>query len=146
MMAKVSSLYSNEGIDLGSFVQPFPADGSVPSLPDWQWVHTPGHTPGHVCFFREDDRALITGDAFTTVDQESAAKVMVQRKEIHGPPKYLTPDWQSAWESICKLQALQPSLAMVSHGLPIYGNELSAYLLALSENFDQLALPQDHAA
>jgi hypothetical protein len=35
-----------------------PAAG-VPGLPDWQAVPTPGHTPGHVAFFRAKDRVLI---------------------------------------------------------------------------------------
>ena len=45
-----------------------PADpaAGVPGLPDWQAIPTPGHTPGHVAFFRSKDRVLITGDAVLT--------------------------------------------------------------------------------
>jgi glyoxylase-like metal-dependent hydrolase (beta-lactamase superfamily II) len=28
----------------------------------WRVLHTPGHTPGHVCLFRESDGTLLTGD------------------------------------------------------------------------------------
>ena len=66
-----SFLLPNRGIDLGKRVQPLPADGTVPGLPEWRWIHTPGHSPGHVSLFREQDRTLIPGDAFVTVKQES---------------------------------------------------------------------------
>lgn len=38
-------------------------------MPDWQWIHTPGHTEGHISLFREKDRVLLAADAFTTVKQ-----------------------------------------------------------------------------
>src|SRR5690606_28896666 len=37
--------------DAGSLthvVHPLEPDGTVPGLPGWRWVATPGHTPGHV--------------------------------------------------------------------------------------------------
>ncbi|ERN54371.1 hypothetical protein A33I_08100 [Alkalihalophilus marmarensis DSM 21297] len=34
-------------------------------------MHTPGHSPGHVSLFGENDRTLIVGDAFVTVKQDS---------------------------------------------------------------------------
>jgi glyoxylase-like metal-dependent hydrolase (beta-lactamase superfamily II) len=100
MVAKMSPLFPNEAIDIGNHVQKLPDDGTVPGMPGFRWVHTPGHTPGHVSFFREEDEALIAGDAFVTVKQESLYKVITQEKEISGPPRYLTPDWPAAWESV----------------------------------------------
>ena len=47
-----------------------PAAG-VPGLPGWQCVPTPGHTPGHVSYFRPGDRVLISGDAVLTVSARS---------------------------------------------------------------------------
>ena len=44
-----------------------PSDGSIPNMPGWQWIHTPGHSPGHISLFREKDRSLIAGDAFVAV-------------------------------------------------------------------------------
>jgi len=49
----------------------FDPGGAVPGLPDWRCVPTPGHTPGHVAFFRPADRVLLTGDAVLTVDTNS---------------------------------------------------------------------------
>src|SRR5688572_15712873 len=57
-MSRMSPMFPRRSIDLGGRVRPLPADGSVPHMPGWRWVHTPGHTPGHVSFFRDADRAL----------------------------------------------------------------------------------------
>ncbi|BCJ88589.1 hypothetical protein skT53_35740 [Effusibacillus dendaii] len=53
--------------------------------------------------FREKDRALIAGDAFITVKQESPFKVIIQDQELHGPPAYFTTDWQASRESVKNL-------------------------------------------
>jgi glyoxylase-like metal-dependent hydrolase (beta-lactamase superfamily II) len=37
--------------------------GELPGAPGWRWTWTPGHTAGHVAFFRDRDRVLIAGDA-----------------------------------------------------------------------------------
>lgn len=100
LVAKMSPMFPNEAIDLGESVQELPSDGSVPFMEDFKWIHTPGHTPGHVSLFRERDGALIAGDAFVTVKQESLYKVFTQEKEVNGPPKYLTPDWTAAFDSV----------------------------------------------
>jgi glyoxylase-like metal-dependent hydrolase (beta-lactamase superfamily II) len=141
MVAKMSPLFPNEPIDLGSHVHTLPHDGTVPHLPDFRWVHTPGHTPGHVSFFREKDRALIAGDAFVTVKQEYLYKVITQELEISGPPRYLTTDWKAAKESVRKLEALKPSAAITGHGLPLTGDLLSDSLEKLVTEFDSLAVP-----
>lgn len=85
-MASLSWAYPRGPIDLGDRVRALPGDGRVPGLPEWRWMHTPGHAPGHVSFFREADRTLIAGDAFITTKQESALAVLAQRPEVHGPP------------------------------------------------------------
>jgi len=100
LIAKISPTFPNRGIDLGTRVQPLPADGSVPWMPGWRWIHTPGHSPGHVALYRKSDNVLIAGDAFTTLKQDSAESVLTKEKEIHGPPAYFTMDWQAA-EKIC---------------------------------------------
>jgi glyoxylase-like metal-dependent hydrolase (beta-lactamase superfamily II) len=142
LVSEMSPLFPNHGIDLGNRVVALPNDGSIPEMPDWKWMHTPGHTPGHVSLFREYDRSLIAGDAFVTVKQESLYKVMVQKQEISGPPKYYTTDWQAAYESVVKLAALKPDIAVTGHGLPMKGEELAEALRYLVENFDKIAKPE----
>nr|WP_240056645.1 MBL fold metallo-hydrolase [Bacillus mesophilum] len=142
LIAKMSPLFPHEGIDLGAHVQPLPADGTVPAMPEWKWIHTPGHTPGHISLFRENDKILIAGDAFVTVKQESLYKVLTQEQEISGPPKYLTTDWNAARSSVQTLQKLDPYVAITGHGIPMAAAELEENLLMLVQNFDSIAIPE----
>lgn len=142
MLAKMSSIYPHEPIDISEFVQELPTDQTVPFLPGWKWIHTPGHTRGHVSYFRESDRVLITGDAFVTVKQDSFYRVLVQKKEIQGPPRYLTPDWTQAKSSVEKLNALRPELAITGHGPAMEGEELRNGLQHLAKNFEEIAVPK----
>lgn len=141
MVAKMSPLFPNEPIDLGSHVKPLPTDGSVPFLTGFKWIHTPGHSPGHVSFFRDSDRALIVGDAFVTVKQEYLYKVLTQELEISGPPRYLTTDWKAAKESVMKLKDLNSAVAVTGHGLPLTGELLTESLDKLVREFDTIAVP-----
>lgn len=141
LVAKLSGLFPNEPINLSHHVEKLPLNGSVPKLPGFRWIHTPGHTPGHVSFFREVDRTLIAGDAFVTVKQESLYKVLTQEQEISGPPRYFTPDWDASRESVKKLAALTPSVAVTGHGLPMAGELLSVSLTKLANEFDRIAIP-----
>ena len=141
MIAKLSPIFPNEPINLGSQVEILPSDGSVPYMSGFRWIHTPGHTPGHISLFREKDRALIAGDAFVTVKQEFLYKVLTQEQEISGPPRYFTPDWRQAFESVKKLEALRPSVAITGHGLPMAGELLAESLKMLVNEFDRIAMP-----
>jgi glyoxylase-like metal-dependent hydrolase (beta-lactamase superfamily II) len=141
-MAAMSFLYPKQPLDLGSRVQALPTDGSVPHLPGWRWYHTPGHTPGHVSFFREEDRLLIAGDAFVTVKQESGTAVWEQRQEVHGPPAYFTPNWPQARQSVALLADLKPHIAATGHGIPMHGTQLLQQLQQLVEHFDEVAVPK----
>ncbi|WP_152656601.1 MBL fold metallo-hydrolase [Oceanobacillus sp. CFH 90083] len=141
LVAKASSVFPNESINLGRNIMELPADGSVPELPGWRWIHTPGHAPGHISLFRDADRFLIAGDAFVTVKQDSLYKVMIQDREVHGPPRYFTTDWKAAKKSVQMLQALKPANAVTGHGEPVYGEELSEGLKKLVNTFEQTAVP-----
>lgn len=141
MVAKMSPMFPIEPINLGDRVEQLPTDGTIPYMPGFKWIHTPGHTPGHVSFFRESDCTLIAGDAFVMVKQEYLYKVLTQEQEISGPPRYLTTDWKAAKESVMKLEALKPSVAVTGHGLPMSGDLLSESLERLVREFDTIALP-----
>ncbi len=143
LVAKMSPAFPNEPIDIGHRAVPLPSDGSIPGMPHWKWIYTPGHTDGHVSLFREKDRVLIAGDAFTTTKQESFTSVLSQREEVKGPPAYLTTDWETSRNSIEKLRDLEPHLAIPSHGLPMDGEKLSRHLDYLLTNFNNIAVPED---
>ncbi|MFC5271426.1 MBL fold metallo-hydrolase [Adhaeribacter terreus] len=140
-MAYMSFMYPKKPINVGGLVQPLPTDGSVPGLPEWRWFHTPGHSPGHVSFFRERDRTLIVGDAVVTRKPESALAVLTDDPEICGPPTYFTPDWAAARQSVEAIAALQPNVIASGHGVPMRGERMRDELEELAKYFDQLAVP-----
>lgn len=142
LMSTLSPMYPRKPVDVSRWLQVLPADGVVPWMPGWRWLHTPGHTPGHISLWREADRTVIAGDAFITTRQESAYAVAMQKPEMHGPPMYFTQDWEAARESVRKLAALQPNVAVTGHGPAMRGMEMLAALQVLAQNFDRIALPE----
>lgn len=141
IVAKMSPAFPHKSINLGHRAVVLPSDGSVPGMRDWKWVHTPGHTEGHVSFFRERDRTIIVGDAFTTTKQESFISVLTQHEQIKGPPAYLTTDWDAAKKSVERIKELKPEFAIPSHGLPMKGDKLTQHLDMLSRDFNEIAIP-----
>ncbi len=142
LIAEMSAFFPHDGINLDDRVQALPPGGNVPGLPNWKYILTPGHTPGHISLFRQEDGTLIAGDAFVTVKQESLYKVMMQEQEISGPPKYFTTDWQAAEKSVQKLADLQPYLAITGHGEPMFGEMLKSNLKLLTDKFSEIAVPE----
>ena len=141
LMALTSPLLSRGPINLGGRVLPLPLDHSVPFLPDWQWLETPGHSPGHVSYFRSADRTLIAGDAFVTTKQESLLSVATQAQGVFGPPKYFTHDWQAAERSVKTLADLDPRVAATGHGTPMSDDRLRDQLQGLADHFIEQAVP-----
>lgn len=141
LMSLLAPLYPRGPVDVSKRARPLPTDGSIPDLPDWQWIHTPGHTDGHVSFYREHDRTLLVGDAFCTTDQQSAIAIAEQRPELHGPPAYYTSNWDAAKRSVEKLAALQPMTIVPGHGLPMAGVDVAPKLDQLARDFDRVARP-----
>jgi glyoxylase-like metal-dependent hydrolase (beta-lactamase superfamily II) len=141
LMARLAGLYPRRPIDLGSRVQPLPPDGVVPGMHGWRWLHTPGHSPGHISLFRFTDRYLIAGDAFVTTRQESLLAVLTQRQQVSRPPAYFTPDWEAAYRSLERLMALEPEVAATGHGIPMAGERMRAQLRTLVHSFRERAVP-----
>lgn len=142
MMSRLARFYPTKPVDVGDRLRALPEDGTVPHLPGWRWLHTPGHSVGHVSLWREADRALIAGDAFCTTAQESAYDVAVQEAEMHGPPMYFTVDWEAAGASVATLAALEPELAVSFHGQPMQGPRMREALHRLAERFQEVAVPK----
>lgn len=141
LIARMSVFFPHNAIDLQDKVHALPGDGSVPGMPGWRWLHVPGHAPGQVALFRDEDKVLLAADAFVTVKQESAAAVLAQEQAIHGPPKYLTTDWLAAKQSVVALQGLEPAVVATGHGVPMKGEELQRQLASLVRDFDKMAIP-----
>jgi glyoxylase-like metal-dependent hydrolase (beta-lactamase superfamily II) len=143
LMSMMSWSFPRGPINVQEHLHELPEDHSVPGLEGWQWIHTPGHAPGHVSLYRESDGVLIAGDAFVTTDQQSAISVMTQKKALNGPPKYFTIDWGAAARSVKTLAALQPQVVATGHGQAMYGAELRKQLNKLTKEFWDLAMPED---
>jgi glyoxylase-like metal-dependent hydrolase (beta-lactamase superfamily II) len=141
LLDRLSPLFPTRPVDVADRLRLLPEDGTVPPLPGWRWIHTPGHAPGHVSLWRADDRTLIAGDAFVTTVQESVYAVAVQEPELHGPPMYLTLDWDAARVSVRTLAALEPERVITGHGRPLQGPEMRRALHALAADFDRVAVP-----
>lgn len=124
----LSRLFPREGLDLGTRVEMLAEDGSVPALDGWRWVHTPGHTPGHVSLFREEDRLLLAGDAVATMDLDSWATQLTHAQRLSRPPTPFTPDWQSARASLERLADLEPACIGAGHGPPLTAADTAARL------------------
>lgn len=141
-MSLMSSLYPKKPIDLGHRVRPLPTDGHISQLPGWRWIHTPGHTAGHISLFRESDRTLIAGDAFVTVRAESLTANITLTPELNGPPMYFTPDWHASRESVQHLANLEPEVVATGHGIPLHGEIMREELHDLARNFELRAIPE----
>lgn len=131
----MSRAMPHSGIDLGAHVSPLPEDGSIPGMPEWKWLHTPGHTAGHVSLFRERDRFLIAGDALATVDLDSALFMFNLRTEFSVPPAPLTTDWGAARKSVEALAELRPRTVAAGHGRPVHGEQVPLDLRRFAERF-----------
>jgi glyoxylase-like metal-dependent hydrolase (beta-lactamase superfamily II) len=142
LMAAMSGLFPRGPINISQWLRMLGDGGTVPHAPGWQWLHTPGHTAGHVSLWHPESRALIAGDAFITTAQESAYAVATQRPELHGPPMYYTPDWPSAHASVVKLAELGPHHVVTGHGPAMAGDSMLAALRVLASDFDQVAVPK----
>jgi hydroxyacylglutathione hydrolase len=82
---------------------------------DFRVVDAPGHSAGHVVFWREADGVLIVGDVLCSWD---SLKIFPRRLQL--PHDFFTPDPARNRESVRKLADLgEPSLVLFGHGPPV---------------------------
>jgi glyoxylase-like metal-dependent hydrolase (beta-lactamase superfamily II) len=136
MMSLLSPLYPRGPVDLSRHLHLVESEDQIKALPNWQIVHTPGHTPGHISFFRPSDRTLIVGDAFCTTKPESFFDAAIaQPPELHGPPAYFTSNWNDAIDSIHRLSLLHPVTLAAGHGKPLAGSEVEQKFRSFASSF-----------
>ncbi len=107
----------------------------VPGASGWEWLHAPGHSPGHICLFRASDRILLTGDALVTVNMDSWIGLIGAHPELAGPPAPFTIDWHVALSSLEKLAKLRPNVVGSGHGVPISDSDLPDRLEEFTRRF-----------
>jgi hydroxyacylglutathione hydrolase len=76
-------------------------------------LETPGHSVGHISFWRESDRVLIVGDVLGNMNFITGVP------GLNTPPDMFTPDVARNHESARRLAALEPALACFGHGAPL---------------------------
>jgi glyoxylase-like metal-dependent hydrolase (beta-lactamase superfamily II) len=85
--------------------------------------------------WRESDRTLLAGDALATMNLDSWASQITEKKEFCSPPKPFTTDWQAAKRSINLLAALEPNVVAAGHGNPISGPDTAKQLKEFAYDF-----------
>lgn len=73
-------------------------------------LETPGHSPGHVSYWRESDRTLLCGDVMW------GCNPFTMRGAIREPFPPLSPDAARNRESARRIAALEPALVCFGHG------------------------------
>jgi glyoxylase-like metal-dependent hydrolase (beta-lactamase superfamily II) len=76
-------------------------------------LHVPGHSRGHVAYWRESDRVLVLGDVLNNMD------VATGIRGLREPKRVFTPDPARNRESARRLAALEPGLVCFGHGPPL---------------------------
>jgi hydroxyacylglutathione hydrolase len=80
---------------------------------DFTVLETPGHSRGHVAYWRSSDRVLILGDVLNNLN------VRTGRPGLHEPPIAFTADPARNRRSARRLARLRPQLALFGHGPPL---------------------------
>lgn len=81
-------------------------------------IDAPGHTAGHVIFFRDADRVAIAGDVLRNMSY------LTTLPGLREPPDFFTVDPELNRQSIRTLAELSPSLVCFGHGPPLRKMEL----------------------
>ena len=85
-------------------------------------IHTPGHTPGHVCLYLKSHRLLIAGD-----------QLRVENGLLVGPAEMHTPDMPTALKSLTKLTHYDIDCVICYHG-GLYGPNASSRIAELANS------------
>jgi hydroxyacylglutathione hydrolase len=80
---------------------------------DFTVLEVPGHSRGHLAYWRESDRVLILGDVLNNVNVKTGIP------GLHEPPTVFTPDPARNRVSARRLAELRPLLTCFGHGAPL---------------------------
>jgi glyoxylase-like metal-dependent hydrolase (beta-lactamase superfamily II) len=72
----------------------------------WRALHTPGHSPGHVCLYRQRDGMLVSGDHILPGETPNVAFYPIPRYDA----------LRSYLKSLAKVKRLAPGTALPGHG------------------------------
>ena len=77
----------------------------VPCCGGIQIIHTPGHTPGHICLYHRESKTLIAGDL-----------LFVENGKLAPAPSFINADTSMAMASIEKISAYDIGNVIAYHG------------------------------
>jgi len=129
----LSRFFPSSTVNLGGRLQRLDPANPPPGLEGWECHCTPGHTMGHVSFFRQRDAVLLAGDAVTTMDLDSMVGTLLKQRKLCRPPLPATMDWGQARRSVELLAALRPRVVAAGHGEPM--RDTAEELQRLAERF-----------
>lgn len=125
---------SNWIMKLGNFFWSGPRHPVARSLKEgdeaggFRVVHAPGHTPGHVIYFRESDRVAVAGDVLANIN------FLSRQRTLQLPPRMFCSDAKENVRSVVRLWELRPSLVCFGHGPPLTDmSKLDAFVERLRE-------------
>ena len=107
----------------------------VPGLPNWRWLETPGHSPGHISLFREADRVLLAGDAFASMNMDSWSGLVTGKRMLARAGAPFNYDWDATRSSVQKLAELQPEVVGCGHGTPFCAGPIALRLSRFAARF-----------
>jgi glyoxylase-like metal-dependent hydrolase (beta-lactamase superfamily II) len=134
-IAFMSRFFPHGGYDFGDRVRQLPENGEISEMPNWNFIHTPGHTAGHISLWRESDRTLVAGDALSTMNLDSWVSQITEKQEFCNPAAPFTTDWQAARRSVELLADLEPKVVGAGHGKPIADEDTAQRLKEFARNF-----------
>jgi hydroxyacylglutathione hydrolase len=76
-------------------------------------LEVPGHSPGHIAFWRDRDGVLILGDVINNIN------VVTGMPGLHEPQLFVAFDAEQNRSSARRLAALEPKLMLFGHGRPL---------------------------
>ncbi|RDW18349.1 MBL fold metallo-hydrolase [Oceanobacillus arenosus] len=87
---------------------------------------TPGHSPGHVVYYHNEDQVLLSGDLFTS-----------RNGKLKKPMSMFTGDMEEAINSGLILRQLNPKQLEVCHGNTVFHpvNQIEAYIQPYGKGF-----------
>ncbi len=79
-------------------------------------IETPGHSKGHISFFREKDKVLVVGDTLVNMN------LLTTIVGLSEPPNLFTTDDEINRKSVQKLFDLKPKILCFGHGPVLHDN------------------------
>ncbi len=133
-IAFLSRFMPTRGYDFGTRLRALQPN-EIPGAPDWKWLETPGHSPGHVSFFRPSDQVLLAGDSFATMNMDSWTGLVTGQKKLSRAGAPFNCDWDATEASVQRLAELRPTVAACGHGVPIADGDLPERFARFASRF-----------